>query len=744
MTLVALKPQAAPLVPAALAPFLDPDHVAMPYPLFLPPPESGRGIQPLGELLSGLAKGQILRDNLRRLELAVRRAAESDVAPVDARDVVARAAERMAVELRLADGPRAALLASVDELVDGIPAGAYIVGLGPDMSLELAYFAAKQVYAARAEALRRDLQQARDQVASLLAVEVGYDQAAAPQALGGAGTRYMDAGALASIVGHRRGTVAMDPVRRARLEEIVATLTEALDARMSPSLTVVLGTYRAQTWSPREGVRVLQSDEPCRGAQAAFDERARALSVTLGALRAARLELAGAYDPAQHDELRKGFSWSRFTEDELRLVAPVFAVLDDHSLVTRGLSSVSQLLASERPVQVLVEVHPSQNPGRADALDGIGGFRVEPGFLALAHRQAYVQQASIAAPEHLFTGLATALERARPGVHLVDGGYSLTALSVDRWLAASAAITSRALPLFHYDPVAGERWADSMDVSANPSPDDDWSAEDDGSAFTFAHYAVLDAVLAEQLRPARPDEADRLVPVSAWLDAMAPDTIPVVWAQSEGVAVALVPSEALLEATIDRRRAWRTLQELGGYANEHAKRAAEAARAEVEHEAAAERDALVEAHREELDRVRRDTAREAMQRLAAVLLDADALASATPARGASAKAAPAADLPAAPPAATPAAAPAPAAVAEEPWVDSVMCTSCNDCMQVNAKLFVYDDNKQARIGDPKSGTFSEIVRAAEKCPARCIHPGAPLNPNEPGLAELIARAVPFQ
>jgi hypothetical protein len=33
--------------------------------------------------------------------------------------------------------------------------------------------------------------------------------------------------------------------------------------------------------------------------------------------------------------------------------------------------------------------------------------------------------------------------------------------------------------------------------------------------------------------------------------------------------------------------------------------------------------------------------------------------------------------------------------------------------------------------------------AAEKCPARCIHPGKPLNPDEPNLDELIERAKPF-
>jgi hypothetical protein len=63
---------------------------------------------------------------------------------------------------------------------------------------------------------------------------------------------------------------------------------------------------------------------------------------------------------------------------------------------------------------------------------------------------------------------------------------------------------------------------------------------------------------------------------------------------------------------------------------------------------------------------------------------------------------------------------------------------------INARLFVYDENKQVRIGDPEAGTYSELVRAAEKCPARCIHPGMPLDPDEPGLTELVQRAKAFR
>ncbi len=80
---------------------------------------------------------------------------------------------------------------------------------------------------------------------------------------------------------------------------------------------------------------------------------------------------------------------------------------------------------------------------------------------------------------------------------------------------------------------------------------------------------------------------------------------------------------------------------------------------------------------------------------------------------------------------------------DEPWLDTAMCTTCDDCMGINKMMFAYNDNKQAFLRDPKAGTFADLVAAAEICPAKCIHPGKPLDPNEPGLDELIARAEPY-
>jgi pyruvate-ferredoxin/flavodoxin oxidoreductase len=79
----------------------------------------------------------------------------------------------------------------------------------------------------------------------------------------------------------------------------------------------------------------------------------------------------------------------------------------------------------------------------------------------------------------------------------------------------------------------------------------------------------------------------------------------------------------------------------------------------------------------------------------------------------------------------------------EPYVDSARCTSCNECINLNGRLFGYNESKQATIKDGHAGTFQQLVLAAERCPVGIIHPGTPFNPKEKDLPKWIKRAEPF-
>ncbi|KPL27759.1 MAG: hypothetical protein AMJ72_07170 [Acidithiobacillales bacterium SM1_46] len=77
------------------------------------------------------------------------------------------------------------------------------------------------------------------------------------------------------------------------------------------------------------------------------------------------------------------------------------------------------------------------------------------------------------------------------------------------------------------------------------------------------------------------------------------------------------------------------------------------------------------------------------------------------------------------------------------WFDTPECTTCDECININPKIFAYDDNKHAYIKDPRGGPYKDIVRAAEKCTAGVIHPGTPWNTTEPGLEGLRKRAAKY-
>ena len=77
-----------------------------------------------------------------------------------------------------------------------------------------------------------------------------------------------------------------------------------------------------------------------------------------------------------------------------------------------------------------------------------------------------------------------------------------------------------------------------------------------------------------------------------------------------------------------------------------------------------------------------------------------------------------------------------------PWIDTEECTTCDECTKLNSKIFVYNENKKAIIKDPAGGPYRDLVKAAEKCTARVIHPGLPRDRSEKDIDKWIKRGEP--
>jgi hypothetical protein len=205
------------------------------------------------------------------------------------------------------------------------------------------------------------------------------------------------------------------------------------------------------------------------------------------------------------------------------------------------------------------------------------------------------------------------------------------------------------------------------------------------------------------------------IPLSEYL--VQPKGMPYVWAlDGAGGLERAIVSRQLAMACVDRRRAWRFLEELAGIGNSFVESAVEAARKQLEAEFAAREAAATESGKSE------GTAT-AVRRVVAVLTSASRPA--TTARAARPMAQPAPAAPAAAVAVAEAPAPAPAEEASaDPYIESFLCTSCNDCMKVNARMFQYNAEKQAYLADASAGTFAELMKAAEGCPLYPRRPAA--------------------
>jgi ferredoxin len=581
-------------------------------------------------------------------------------------------------------------------------------------------------------------------------------------AISAAAADRLDVRALSRTIASVRGGTRMNDPDREHVGRTAATLESFAFPADEPILRIVHDS--ALSVPDAAGVVTHRVGDPALEALALAERDARGLLDVLRAVRAARLHLDHSWDPAAHGPWLERFDLRSFSPSE-RLLMPVVAAFEmaEH-LETSGLGSFSRALRSGLPVQLVV----LGAPGRSPELDAAHEGRLEPCYVALGHRKTFVQQSSASHPEHFLRGLFAALDHARPAVHVLDCAGSSA--------EARAALTCRAHPRFRFDPERGDSLAARVDFSGNPEPEAAWptvtvecetptgGTQNVPMATTFADYVLGEPAYRACFRrvpAACPEQA--LAPLADWLaagTADAPLRVPWIWAiDADGVLQRVAVQRRLAAVCAERLDFWHQLQELAGVKNVYVTDAVALVRREAEEAAADERSRLRAEHAAVLARTRQEAVHQAMSNLARRLLDMEtdapatatsAAAPATPAPG-TASATPSAPDSSPPPAAAPPApaadslpAPSPDGAGAEPWIATPLCTSCNDCTNINPRLFVYDANKQALIGDLAAGTYAQMVQAAEKCPARCIHPGDPWNGDEPGLDKLVERARPFQ
>ncbi|MFT7512484.1 MAG: pyruvate-ferredoxin/flavodoxin oxidoreductase [Candidatus Omnitrophota bacterium] len=558
---------------------------------------------------------------------------------------------------------------------------------------------------------------------------------------------------LASSMEGQSESRPLDPAWLKRVNDLVAQLkkllwnyTEGTTGNGRSSMGMVNSTGCTSVW----GSTYPYNPYPFPWANHLFqDATSMALGVYEGhmakmaegfkAIRKAELEIEGAYQPQTHDEVFKYFAWEAFTDDEFHLCPPVVAVGGDGAMYDIGFQNLSRAMMSGKPIKVLVvDTQVYSNTGGQACTSGFmaqisdmaqfgkvgkgkAEVRKEIGLIAMAHRTTYVCQSTIAHPGHMIEGFIEGLMVRRPALFNI-----YTSCQPEHGIAddvgaqqAKLAVESRAYPLFRYHPDHGQAPEACFDLSGNPSMHTAWPVYTlnytEGGRhksmevpMTFADFAMTEGRFRKHFRTAPPDTwHDDMVPLAEFMELAATERegkYPFIWTVNKQQRLSrLLVSEIMVASCEERQDFWTMLKAIAG----------------VKPPTDDEPSADVEA------RVRQ----EVVAKLTAGLMEIAGGSGPVP-------------LPASEP--TTVAPAAEGGAAENgymaPWIDTDDCTSCDECTNLNPEIFQYNDAKKAVIQNSEGGPYADLVKAAEKCTARIIHPGLPKDAQSPEQQKWIKRA----
>jgi ferredoxin len=462
--------------------------------------------------------------------------------------------------------------------------------------------------------------------------------------------------------------------------------------------------------------------DTCRGVLQAFRERLPEMAELVKAMSLAELEADGRYDESRHDAYFDAFDADALSPEDMQIFPDYFVRLRGRPADAAADTNLMQLLSSGIAVKVLVETDDILEEAAAGQGRFAFGVRsIQLASLAIGLNDAFVLQSTHSNLLQLRDGLRKGMSVRAPALFSVYTATGAVPAGLPPYLVGAAAMQSRAFPAFVYDPSAGPDLASRFSLEDNPQPERDWPVANfeyaDGElqrvseslAFTLADFVAADPRYTHHF--ARVPHADwnaSMVPIAEWLaGAPADGQVPCLPAvDGDDVLQRLVVDDRLVQAARRCLENWHRLQELGGIRNSHAERLLARERAAWEEEKRGEFESL---------------ARAAGTQAAAP--------------------APAAETPVA--SAAPVDEEEPVRSPDEAWIETVRCSSCNECTQINDRMFAYDDNKQAYIKDLSAGTYRQMIEAAESCQLSIIHPGKPFDPGEAGLEELLERAKPF-
>ncbi len=476
-------------------------------------------------------------------------------------------------------------------------------------------------------------------------------------------------------------------------------------------------------------------------AMGVFEGHMAKMSEGFVTIRKAELELSGSYDASVHDKFFTYFNWTQFTDEEWLLCPPVVALGGDGAMYDIGFQNLSRMMASGKPIKVIVvdtQVY-SNTGGQACTSGFIGQIsdmaqygqvqkgktepRKEIGLIAMAHRNTYVLQATLANTSQMIEGFIDGLMIKRPALfNLYTTCQPEHGVGDDLGMhQAKLAVESRAYPIFKYNPDHGVKAKDAFDLSGNPAMDQIWPTyqlkylengleKSMDVAMTFADFAVTEGRFRKHFRKVPRDAwNENMIPLVEFLEMDADEReglFPYIWAvdRKQRLSRVLV-AQPIVESCEERRDFWIMLRDIAGIEIEKPE--------EVDIE----------------NKIRAEVVGKITQGLMKLAGGDGSGIGELVSTETETTAAPKSD--------------AKDGEYMAPWLETEECTSCDECVKLNPKIFAYNNDKKAYILNPDGGPYQDLVKAAEKCTARVIHPGLPADRSAKDIDKWIKRGEKF-
>ena len=460
--------------------------------------------------------------------------------------------------------------------------------------------------------------------------------------------------------------------------------------------------------------------DSCADALAAFRERMPKLVELAKAIAIAELEIDGQYGEGKHDALFEQFGANGLDPQDLAPFPDYLVCVNAGKMHAAEQGQLMEILSSTLPIKVLLQIDDILEESAKGGGLTAGMRSRQIANMAIGLNEVYVLQSASSNLYRFRERMLRGMNYRGPALFSVFSGASGKASNLPPYLMAAAAMESRAFPAFTYDPSAGANWASRFSLEANSQMDLDWPVQgftyedeehqrvSEDLAFTLVDFFASDSRYARHLaRVPRAKWNGSMIAVDESLSRERkglPDKVPsLLMVDRDNVLQKVIVDEKLIREARRCREMWHSLQELGGVHNSHAEKLL-----------AREKKAWEERMQQEA---------EMHKPLPPAVAPAAAVAAA---------------------ASAPTVEEEPQRSPDEAYIDTPRCATCNECTDLNNKMFKYNDNKQAYIADINAGTYAQLVDAAESCQVAIIHPGKPRNPKEPGLDELMKRAEAFQ